>query len=799
VESGWVCPDGKTCRATKCGDNVKEGSEQCDDNNLIPYDGCSPTCTVEPKCANGACSAFCGDGFKFDQEGCDDGNIRSGDGCSADCKEEPGWKCPPVTQDPPASLVVPILIRDLMYSGTPEVTGAHPIGHPDFEYAEFTPDRSTNARTCTFKDGSNNDLPTTGMVDSALDSYGKPVLKSVKGNNPCRDQVTSADSFRTWYHDDSNVYASRVGSTLTLTRQGTTTTYRFNSQSFFPVNGQGWQTTAACASCSSATTAPDWCRQCPGTTRYDGNNFSFTSELRYPFTFNGGESLEFYGDDDVWVFVNGILAVDLGGIHSQVDGKITLTTDTADPTVNTQFNLKVGGMYEIAVFQAERHVIFSHYQLTIGGFVHKLSTCTPDCGDGIVTGTEACDLGRDKNTGAYGGCTDKCALSPYCGDELTQSPQEQCDDGNNVTLYDKTKKSCAPGCVLPHYCGDGSVDSAYGEACDKGADNKAAGAYGPELCTTDCTPVAYCGDGTKNGPEQCDDGVNNGTPSSSCDTACLFKCGNAVLEAGEQCDLGSAKNIGGYDGCNANCTRGPYCGDGVKEGPEQCDDGKNDGSYGTCSQGCILAGYCGDGTLQNPPERCDQGPNNSPDSYGSGLCTNQCAPAPYCGDKSVDSQFGEKCDDGVNSGLPGSCKPDCSGWVPLNTCGNGTLDSGEQCDDGPNTGNVLSNCDSHCRIKCGNGVIDVGELCDDGINDGSYGGCTPTCQYAGYCGDGTVNGTEQCDLGDANEASPYGKGKCNKACQNAPYCGDGRVQAPEVCDGQSNCTISCTWWVPLYY
>jgi hypothetical protein len=25
------------------------------------------------------------------------------------------------------------------------------------------------------------------------------------------------------------------------------------------------------------------------------------------------------------------------------------------------------------------------------------------------------------------------------------------------------------------------------------------------------------------------------------------------------------------------------------------------------------------------------------------------------------------------------------------------------------------------------------------------------------------------------------------------------VQAPEVCDGQSNCTISCTWWVPLYY
>jgi hypothetical protein len=216
----------------------------------------------------------------------------------------------------------------------------------------------------------------------------------------------------------------------------------------------------------------------------------------------------------------------------------------------------------------------------------------------------------------------------------------------------------------------------------------------------------------------------------------------------------------------------------------------------------VLGPYCGDGKV-NGPEQCDQGAQNSASAYGAGLCTNQCTPAPYCGDKQVEGQFGEVCDDGVNSGLPGSCTADCKAFVSLESCGDGVVVAPEQCDDGANNGTAQSTCDVHCKIKCGNGIKDPGEQCDNGVNDGSYGTCNPDCTLAHYCGDGTKSGPEECDFGTANIsiATAYGPGFCTSVCTWAPYCGDGRIQSKfgEQCDGGNSCDASCQTtglWIP---
>jgi fibro-slime domain-containing protein len=762
LEPGFSCSDSNaltSCRATVCGDGTQEGFEQCDDHNLIPYDGCSPSCTREPSCANGTCTAVCGDGLKFSQEDCDDGNTTPGDGCSATCTIETGFSCSVVEQSPAATLDIPILYRDFLYADTDAAVGP---GHIDFQKY------SGSAQT-------------TGLVQSALGSDGEPVFLSTNGSGQYGQQLTDATHFYWWYHQqdctstpctnnpyDKLVYQTRAGqpTTLTFTKQDTGA-YLYSTSAFFPIDDLGWVN----SSNQSVQT-------------YSNHNFAFTSELRYQFTYQGGEVLDFTGDDDVWVFINGKLAVDLGGLHPPTNGSVTL-----DDAHATTLGLTKGQMYGIVLFQAERHTDGSNYKLTLNGFVHAISQCVAKCGDGILEGNEVCDDG--KNDGSYGSCATDCqSRGPYCGDSKTQSPQETCDNGvNSVTGYGNTTAQCAPGCKLAPYCGDGVTSN--GEECDDAGNNGKGYGY----CLTGCKLGDRCGDGKKNGAEQCDDGANNGSSGSSCEKTCTLKCGNGKPDTGEQCDLGTALNTGAYDGCNADCSVGPYCGDGFQSNDEVCDDGKNDGSYGTCNPGCKSANYCGDGKVTSPPELCDLGASNTPAAYGRTTCTARCLPGPYCGDKAVQGGFGEKCDDGKNDGTPGSCTSDCKAFVALSSCGNGALDAQEQCDHGTSNGKAGDTCDAHCRFRCGNGSKESGEACDDGVNNGAYGTCKPDCTLAAYCGDGLKNGSEACDDGAKNVAlaSAYGKTVCTSVCSKAPYCGDGHVQSAfEDCDGTANCSATCT-------
>jgi fibro-slime domain-containing protein len=166
------------------------------------------------------------------------------------------------------------------------------------------------------------------------------------------------------------------------------------------------------------------------------HNFSFTSEVQYWFRYEEDTDarLDFTGDDDVWVYVNGILAVDLGGIHVPMSGSVTLNAQTA-----ADFELTPGNVYKIVVFQAERKRYGSSFRLTLSGFESTPSDCSAVCGDGILSFGEECDDGL--NDGGYGECDAGCKLGPFCGDGVVQMPQEHCDYGPGGNM-------ACPGCRM---------------------------------------------------------------------------------------------------------------------------------------------------------------------------------------------------------------------------------------------------------------------------------------------------------------------------------------------------------------
>ncbi len=186
--------------------------------------------------------------------------------------------------------------------------------------------------------------------------------------------------------------------------------------------------------------------------------------------------------------------------------------------------------------------------------------CQPieTCGDGIINGLETCDESEQNGVQCQAAYAQRCtycssvckvqeALGPRCGDGIVQADQgEECDESNKngqrcVPAYGKTCNYCTNSCkidvVRGPYCGDGARNIPF-EACDNQTQDvpcepEPTYFYKLRRCVQEATPqnplctwgpydacrqVGFCGDGTVNGPEKCDDAKTPGL-CQSCQVA----------------------------------------------------------------------------------------------------------------------------------------------------------------------------------------------------------------------------------------------------------------------------------------
>lgn len=369
VEPLWACADEPSvCTKRNCGNGVIEGDEACDAgerNGLFYGDGtgCTAFCSFEPNCrVDGVdgCVSACGDGMRIAPEQCDDGNASNGDGCSSACVVEAGFTCTTETvsdarpcsyDDQRQCISLPVIYRDFIAAGFPG-------GHDDMFL--LGNQRSDGNTVVGGWFGLCQD-----MVDGSLDPQGKPRLRSDYAG--CAElggalSILSEATFRQWY-DNGHPAQTTYLRTLELEQVASTSSYQFSSDAHFPLDGLTMNGEIEyCEQHAVTDRQPLGPQPCSGV-----HNFHFTSEVRTVFRYQGGEVLDFRGDDDVFVFVNGNKVLDLGGVHDPEPGSVNL--DSA--------GLTLGKIYDIAVFQAERNPVGSNYRLTLSGFeIERTTGCT---------------------------------------------------------------------------------------------------------------------------------------------------------------------------------------------------------------------------------------------------------------------------------------------------------------------------------------------------------------------------------------------------------------------------------------
>ena len=97
-------------------------------------------------------------------------------------------------------------------------------------------------------------------------------------------------------------------------------------------------------------------------------NQHYCFESHAKFTHKPGLSFSFRGDDDIWVFVDNKLAVDIGGTHLAAPGYVDL-----DNFTGASGKLEVGNQYDLDIFFCDRRTTMSNVRIKTNMYIQQKS------------------------------------------------------------------------------------------------------------------------------------------------------------------------------------------------------------------------------------------------------------------------------------------------------------------------------------------------------------------------------------------------------------------------------------------
>jgi len=209
--------------------------------------------------------------------------------------------------EPPPTVTLFGTVRDFQFS------------HPDFE--------------------ENKPLTDPGIVLPELGADDKPVFAGTAGNPTTSSQA----AFDQWFRDVPGVNQSKPLE-ITLDRvSDSPPIYRYSNLNFFPIDDQLLGNEGA------------------------AHNYAFTYEIATQFEYRGNETFKFSGDDDVFIYINRQLVLDLGGVHGPLSSTVSLDA------IAGSVGLEVGKVYPLHLFFAERQTTNSQFEFETS--IESLTEC----------------------------------------------------------------------------------------------------------------------------------------------------------------------------------------------------------------------------------------------------------------------------------------------------------------------------------------------------------------------------------------------------------------------------------------